>query len=153
MSTMASQITSLAVVYSTVYSDADKRNIITPRHWPLCGDFTGTGKFPAQRASYAENVSIWWRHHEVFLKHHPVPVKHLSAWFHMYYRVPGARLTKAYDVTIQRYRNPHAKIKESEMHILRCLSSIFCVKFQRCPLKFHTKFQPIHHKICFLPLP
>ena len=22
-----------------------------------------TGKFPAQRASYAENVSIWWRHH------------------------------------------------------------------------------------------
>ena len=24
---------------------------------------TGTGEFPAQRASYAENVSIWWRHH------------------------------------------------------------------------------------------
>ena len=23
----------------------------------------GTGEFPAQRASYAENVSIWWRHH------------------------------------------------------------------------------------------
>ena len=22
-----------------------------------------TGEFPAQRASYAENVSIWWRHH------------------------------------------------------------------------------------------
>ena len=22
-----------------------------------------TGKFPAQRASNAENVSIWWRHH------------------------------------------------------------------------------------------
>ena len=30
----------------------------------LCvGEFTGTGEFPAQRASYAENVSIWWRHH------------------------------------------------------------------------------------------
>ena len=25
---------------------------------------TGTGEFPAQRASNAENVSIWWRHHE-----------------------------------------------------------------------------------------
>ena len=25
----------------------------------------GTGEFPAQRASYAENVSIWWRHHVV----------------------------------------------------------------------------------------
>ena len=64
MSTMASQITSLTVVYSTVYSDADQRKHQTPRHWPLCGEFTGTGEFPAQRASYAENVSIWWRHHE-----------------------------------------------------------------------------------------
>ena len=25
------------------------------------------------------------------------------------------------------------------MHILRCMGSKFCVKFQRCPLKFHTK--------------
>ena len=25
--------------------------------------FTVTGKFPAQRASNAENVPIWWRHH------------------------------------------------------------------------------------------
>ena len=41
-----------------------KENIKAPRHWPLCGEFTGTGEFPAQRASYAENVSIWWRHHE-----------------------------------------------------------------------------------------
>ena len=40
-----------------------KENIKAPRHWPLCGEFTGTRKFPAQRASYAENVSIWWRHH------------------------------------------------------------------------------------------
>ena len=29
----------------------------------MCGEFTGTGEFPAQRASYAENASIWWRHH------------------------------------------------------------------------------------------
>ena len=58
MTTMASQITSLTVVYSTVYSDADQENIKAPRHWPLCGEFTGTGEFPAHRASYAENVSI-----------------------------------------------------------------------------------------------
>ena len=33
----------------------------------LCsGNSPGTGEFPAQMASYAENVSIWWRHHEVF---------------------------------------------------------------------------------------
>ena len=29
-----------------------------------------TGEFPAQRASNAENVSIWWRHHEQLLKWH-----------------------------------------------------------------------------------
>ena len=66
MTTVASQITSLTVVYSTVYSDADQRNIKAPRHCPLCGEFTGTGEFPAQRASYAENASIWWRHHDIW---------------------------------------------------------------------------------------
>ena len=31
----------------------------------LCeGNSPGTGDFPAQMASNAENVSIWWRHHE-----------------------------------------------------------------------------------------
>ena len=30
----------------------------------LCvGNSPGTGEFPAQMASYAENVSIWWRYH------------------------------------------------------------------------------------------
>ena len=30
----------------------------------LCvGNSPGTGEFPAQRSSYAENVSIWWHHH------------------------------------------------------------------------------------------
>ena len=37
----------------------------------------------------------------------------------------GARLTKAYDVTIKRYRDSHAKIQDSEMLILRCIGSIF----------------------------
>ena len=34
----------------------------------LCaGNSPGTGEFSAQMASYAENVSIWWRHHGVDL--------------------------------------------------------------------------------------
>ena len=34
----------------------------------LCaGNSPGTGEFPAQMASNAENVSIWWRHHGQFL--------------------------------------------------------------------------------------
>ena len=33
----------------------------------LCAENSpGTGEFPAQKASNAENVSIWWRHHEMF---------------------------------------------------------------------------------------
>ena len=32
----------------------------------------GTGEFPAQMASYAENVSIWWRHHALNTSRVPV---------------------------------------------------------------------------------
>ena len=42
-----------------------KENIKAPRHWPFAGNSPGTGELPAQMASNAENVSIWWRHHEV----------------------------------------------------------------------------------------
>ena len=66
MGAIVSLITSLTTVYSTIYLDVDQRkNIKAPRQWPLCGEFTGTGEFPAQMASNAENVSIWWRHHEL----------------------------------------------------------------------------------------
>ena len=46
MSLIASQITSLTIVYSTVYSDTDQRNIKAPCHWPLCGEFTGDRWIP-----------------------------------------------------------------------------------------------------------
>ena len=66
MGAMASQITSLTIVYSTVYSGADLRkhqssaslDFVRGIHrWPV------TGEFPAQTARNAENVSIGWRHH------------------------------------------------------------------------------------------
>ena len=61
ISTMAFQITSLTIVYLTVYSGADQRKhqssaslaFVWETHW-----------WPAQSASNAKNVSIWWRHHE-----------------------------------------------------------------------------------------
>ena len=63
---MASQITSLAIVYSIVYSDADQRKHQSSASLAFCaGNSPGTGEFPAQMASYAENVSIWWRHHVI----------------------------------------------------------------------------------------
>ena len=62
MSAMASQITGVSSVYSTVRTGKAqiKENMKAPRDWPLCGEFIGDPWFPAERASNAENVSIWW---------------------------------------------------------------------------------------------
>ena len=66
MSAMASQITSLMTVYSTVYSRHISKKTSKLRVTGLwMGNSPGTGEFPAQMASNAENVSIWWRHHDV----------------------------------------------------------------------------------------
>ena len=63
MTTMASQITSTRLFNQSFIQAQIKENIKAPRRWPLCGEFTATGEFPAQRASNAENVSIWRRYH------------------------------------------------------------------------------------------
>ena len=63
MSAVAPQITSFRIVYSPFLQAQIKRNIKAPRHWPCEGNSPVTGEFPAQRASNAENISIWWRPH------------------------------------------------------------------------------------------
>ena len=66
MGAISSQITSPTIVYSIVYSDADKKKTSKPRRIGLCaGNSPGTGEFPAQMASYAENISIWWRQNKI----------------------------------------------------------------------------------------
>ena len=64
-----------------------KENIKAPRHWPLCGEFTGTGEFPAQRASNAENGSIWWRHHAICY-----PFSFVYIWFRFISSSPSLNL-------------------------------------------------------------
>ena len=65
MSAVASQITSLTIVYPTVYSGADQRENQISALLALCaGNSPVTGEFPTQRASNAENASIWRRHHD-----------------------------------------------------------------------------------------
>ena len=72
MGSMASQITSLTIVCSAVYSGADQRKHQSSASLAFCaGNSPGTGEFPAQMASNAENVSIWWRHRVI---------KHDKAW-------------------------------------------------------------------------
>ena len=69
MSAMASQITSLTIVYSIVYSDADQRKHQSSASLAFVrGNSPVTGEFPAQRTSNAENVSVWWHHHEYLKK-------------------------------------------------------------------------------------
>ena len=62
MNAMASQITGLSIVYSNICPGADQRKHQTST--PLTF-VRGIHRFPAQRASNAENVSIWWRHHDI----------------------------------------------------------------------------------------
>ena len=68
MGTMASQITSLSIVYSTVYSGADQRKHQSSVSLAFVrGNSPVTGEFPARMASNAENVSIWWHHHDIVI--------------------------------------------------------------------------------------
>ena len=71
MNAMASQISSVTIVYSTVCLDADKKKKTSKlRVTGLCeGNSPVTGKLPAQRASNAENVFIWWRHHSICISY------------------------------------------------------------------------------------
>ena len=57
MGALASQITNLTIVYSKHQSSETLA---------ICaGNSPVSGEFPTQMASYyAEDISIWWRHHE-----------------------------------------------------------------------------------------
>ena len=60
-----------------------------------------TGEFPAQRASNAENVSIWWRHHEMppvdpYLSMLGCKVIHVSKRGHWYWIKPKAPKTRSW---------------------------------------------------------
>ena len=60
MDAIASQITSLTIVYSTLYSGADQSKHQSSASLAFVW---GIHRTTAQMGSNAENVSIWWRHH------------------------------------------------------------------------------------------
>ena len=70
MSAVASQTTSLTIVYPTVYSGTDQRKhqssaslafVRGIHRWPV----SSPHKWPVTR----KNVSIWWRHHVLLISH------------------------------------------------------------------------------------
>ena len=65
MGTVASQITSRTIVLLDRLFRRRSKKTPKLRVTGLCaGNSPGTDEFPAQMASDAENVSIWWRHHD-----------------------------------------------------------------------------------------
>ena len=74
MGAIASQITSLTIVYSTVYSDADQRKHQSSASLAFVrgihrGPVNSPHKGPVTRKIFPfddENVSIWWRHHALW---------------------------------------------------------------------------------------
>ena len=68
MGAMASQITNLTVVYSAYYSRGRSKKTPKLGFTGLCvGNSPVTGEFPAQMTSNAENVSICWRYHLLWI--------------------------------------------------------------------------------------
>ena len=66
MDAIASQITSLAIVYSAFYSGVDQRKHQSSASLAFVWGIHRDRWIPHTKASYAENVSIWWRHHVCF---------------------------------------------------------------------------------------
>ena len=50
---------------------------------------------------------------------------------------PGGRFKNAYELlTLRALKFSHV----NKIHIFQCMGKIFCMEFQRYPLKFHTKY-------------
>ena len=62
-------------------------NTKAPHHWPLWGeDPSVTGGFSSRKASNAENVSIWWRHHVLSILNFPFCIYRMFSWS-VYFRI------------------------------------------------------------------
>ena len=86
MRVMASQITGVSIVCSTICLGADQRKYKSSASLVLEGNPPISGEFPLQRASNAENVSIWWRHDVVLcFEFVNVSVLKRSGWFNYPY--------------------------------------------------------------------
>ena len=147
MGAIASQITSLTTVYSTVYSGVDQRKHQSSASLAFVrginrGPANSPHKWPVTRKMFPFDDVIVGKSHDC-----PVHVYRSASAISL--KNTGDPLTEAY-VTIQWYLKLHTKISVTKMHILQCMASKFIMTFRMCPLKFHTKCEHIHLKICIL---
>ena len=108
MSAMASQITGVSIVCSSVGSGRWK-DTWKLRVTGLCvGNSPVTGEFPAQRASNAENVTIWWRHH----------ARHNKVWT-VWIWEDGLYMCNINNICLNHYQNKWWLILLTHIHVIR----------------------------------
>ena len=87
----------------------------------LCaGNSPGTGEFPAQMASYAENVSIWWRHHD------QISSPMMFVWMCRVPRAAITQITKTLGSTSIKYR-PATDTFVSDRHLTDIILAAFAI--------------------------
>ena len=147
MGPIASQITSLTIVYSTVYSDADQWKYQSSASLAFVrGIHRGPVNSPHKTASNAEDVSIWWRHHDICvskLGHHwfkqravaySVPIYCLN----QYWLVVNRTLQKTFQWKINRHTANLVQVNKSE--------SIVCII---AAIALQPKFVKWHIRMCY----
>ena len=152
---MASQTTGVSIVYSSVGSGSDQRKhqstaslafVRGIHRWPV----NSTHKGPVTRKMFPFDdvimTSPWNQRHICNLIYHMLTHKQLDDWDirtqHCGYKSPGANAPGGRFKNTYELLNLRA-LKISKLHknyIFQCMGKIFCVEFQRVPLKFHTKY-------------
>ena len=96
MGAMALKSTASRVFAHSFVQAQVKENIKAPRHWPLRGEAARDRWIHlTQRASNAENGSIWWRHHGLFFEltlDNPFLNSSNDSWEPCHLRLPAMRL-------------------------------------------------------------
>ena len=82
---MASQITGVSIVCSTIWSGADQRKHQSPpHHWPLWGESTGDQRIPLTKGQW-RGKNTWWRHHACNVYyHHGILTKRQAEFYRGY---------------------------------------------------------------------
>ena len=136
MSRMASQITSLTIVYSTVYSRCRSRKTSKLHVTGLCeGNSPVTGEFPAQRASNAENVSIWWRHHESVVRLRcsvNVRLNHLLLSWDLRSKMTENKTVSALDISLYFSSQQGGVLTPHTSKVIKCRSPDVWSTQQKC---------------------
>ena len=118
MSTIAAQITSLAIVYSTVYSGADQRKHQSSASLSfVCGEFTGDRWIPRTNGQYRGKCF-----HSMTSSWHPCKTRHLGQTYILYI----AGLLAMYVDVIKKKSRISSDIISNVSHNRKCALNIVC---------------------------